>query len=121
MSQLNVNAIYDASGGDSVDVFSENAAKAWARVTGTGTAAINASFGIESLSDDGTGDYTLTFTTAFTSSNYGLSSMQLATGLEYINQVEAWAAGTVNVRTINTNGTAAKADSSFWISAFGDQ
>lgn len=40
-------------------------AKAWCALNGTGTASIISSAGISSITDNGTGDYTETFTTAF--------------------------------------------------------
>lgn len=71
MSQLNVNAIYDAAGGDSVDVFSENAAKAWVNLNMT-SATVLADFGFDSITDNGAGDFTGNLTTAFASANYAV-------------------------------------------------
>lgn len=45
-------------------------AKAWINFDGTGTIAARDSFNITSLTDNGTGDYTMTFTTPFPSANY---------------------------------------------------
>ena len=42
----------------------EGSAKAWVNFTGTGTPAFRDSFGASSLSDDSTGDYTVTLTNA---------------------------------------------------------
>lgn len=47
-----------------------SAAKAWVSFNGTGTVAIRASYNVSSITDNGTGDYTINFTTAFSSSNY---------------------------------------------------
>lgn len=44
--------------------------KAWITFNGTGTVAINADYGVASITDNGTGDYTVTFDTAFSSANY---------------------------------------------------
>ena len=41
-----------------------------ANFDGTGTVAIRTSFNISSITDNGTGDYTLTFTNAMTDANY---------------------------------------------------
>lgn len=43
---------------------------AWARFNGTGTPALQASYNVSSITDNGTGDYTLNFTTAIGSTNY---------------------------------------------------
>ena len=39
---------------------------------GTGTVAIRASFNVSSITDNGTGDYTVNFTTALPDANYSL-------------------------------------------------
>jgi hypothetical protein len=45
-------------------------ALAWVNFNGTGTVAINASYNVSSITDNGTGDYTVNFTTALTNANY---------------------------------------------------
>ena len=45
-------------------------AKAWVNFNGTGTVAIRASFNVSSITDNGTGDYTVNFTTAMLDANY---------------------------------------------------
>jgi hypothetical protein len=47
-----------------------NDAKAWVNFNGTGTVAIAASFNVSSITDNGTGDYTVNFTTAMSDSNF---------------------------------------------------
>jgi hypothetical protein len=44
--------------------------KAWVNFDGTGTVAIRASFNVSSITDNGTGDYTVNFTTALVDANY---------------------------------------------------
>jgi len=46
--------------------------KAWVNFNGTGTVAIRASFNVSSITDNGTGDYTVTFTTALADANYAV-------------------------------------------------
>ena len=64
MSGLKVNAIYNTSG---TEVYT---AKAWVNFNGTGTVAIRASGNVSSITDNGTGDYTVNFTNAFSDTNY---------------------------------------------------
>jgi hypothetical protein len=45
-------------------------AKAWVNFNGTGTPAIRASFNVSSITDNGTGNYTVNFTTAMLDANY---------------------------------------------------
>jgi len=44
--------------------------RAWVNFNGTGTPAIRASGNVSSITDNGTGDYTVNFTTAMTDANY---------------------------------------------------
>lgn len=49
-------------------------AKAWVNFNGTGTVAINGSFNVSSITDNGTGDYTVNFTTAMPNANYAVTA-----------------------------------------------
>jgi hypothetical protein len=46
--------------------------RAWVNFNGTGTVAIRASGNVSSITDNGTGDYTVNFTTAMPDANYGI-------------------------------------------------
>jgi len=48
--------------------------RAWVNFNGTGTVAIRASFNVSSITDNGTGDYTVNFTTALSDANYAVKS-----------------------------------------------
>ena len=55
--------------------------RAWVNFNGTGTVAIRASFNVSSITDNGTGDYTVNFTTALSDANYSaLATADAATG-----------------------------------------
>jgi hypothetical protein len=47
--------------------------RAWVNFNGTGTVAIRASGNVTSITDNGTGDYTVNFTTTMVDANYGVS------------------------------------------------
>jgi hypothetical protein len=49
-------------------------AKAWVNFNGTGTVAIRDSFNVSSITDNGTGDYTVNFTTAMPNANYSVNA-----------------------------------------------
>jgi hypothetical protein len=51
------------------------AARAWVNFNGTGSVAIRASGNVSSLSDNGTGDYTVNFTTALPTADYVSAGM----------------------------------------------
>jgi len=46
--------------------------KAWVNFNGTGTVAIRASYNVSSITDNGTGNYTVNFTTALADANYSI-------------------------------------------------
>ena len=48
------------------------ACRAWVNFNGTGTVAIRASGNVSSITDNGTGDYTINFTTAMPDANYAV-------------------------------------------------
>lgn len=52
----------------------QQACKAWVNFNGTGTVAIRESFNVSSITDNGTGDYTINFTNAFADTNYNFVS-----------------------------------------------
>lgn len=72
MSTLKINTLSNVAGTQSTAV--ENAingsAKAWVNFNGTGTVAIRQAYNVSSITDNGTGDYTLNFTTAFADADY---------------------------------------------------
>jgi hypothetical protein len=49
--------------------------RAWVNFNGTGTVAIRASFNVSSITDNGTGDYTVNFTNAMPDTNYSVVSI----------------------------------------------
>lgn len=70
MSTLKVNDIEEAtSGGGKIWP-----ARAWCYFNGTGTVTINADGNISSIADNGTGNYTFTFSTSFSSVNYNIGT-----------------------------------------------
>jgi hypothetical protein len=61
-------------GSDGFDTAGGNAVRAWVNFNGTGTVAIRASFNVSSITDNGTGDYTVNFTTALPDANYAAAT-----------------------------------------------
>ena len=73
--------------------------RAWVNFNGTGTVAIRASGNVSSITDNGTGDYTVNFTNAMPDVNYAVSALG------------EWTSGSTNVTipttsTLNTTGGA---------------
>ena len=70
---------FDASGNFAFDSGYGSAAvaygcRAWVNFNGTGTVAIRASGNVSSITDNGTGDYTVNFTTAMPDANYSMNA-----------------------------------------------
>lgn len=72
MSTARFNTLENAAGTKTVPVATvvDGSAKAWVNFNGTGTVAIRASFNVSSITDNGTGDYTVNFTAAMADTNY---------------------------------------------------
>lgn len=83
------------------------ACRAWVNFNGTGTVAIRASGNVSSITDNGTGDYTVNFTTAMPDANYALSATaQMRTGeaaaaVVSMSTLTAPTAAAVRVRALN--------------------
>lgn len=86
MSTLKVSTLQNLSG---TEVYT---CKAWVNFNGTGTVAIRASGNVSSITDNGTGQYTVNFTTAMPDINY-CGTMGFSNG-NGNSQVQAQFAGT---------------------------
>jgi hypothetical protein len=67
MSTIRVNAIQNTSGVE------QYTCKAWVNFSGAGTVTIRASGNVTSITDNGVGNFTLNFTTAFANTNYAVT------------------------------------------------
>jgi len=59
--------------------------RAWVNFNGTSTVAIRASFNVTSITDNGTGDYTVNFTTAMPDANYSANGSFMRSGAGALN------------------------------------
>ena len=77
--------------------------RAWVNFNGTGTVAIRASGNVSSITDNGTGDYTVNFTTAMVDANYVVAPMSASSGTNtgsatsIVNNQTNMATGTVRI------------------------
>jgi len=81
MSTIRVDNFGPSAGGTTYSA--RGIAKAWVNFNGTGTIAARDSENVSSLTDNGTGDYTTNFTSAFANVNFTITTAQGAadTGL----------------------------------------
>jgi hypothetical protein len=106
------------------------AAKAWINFNGTGTIAINDSDNVSSITDNGTGDYTVTYTEAMANANYSFALGAEAKGsaaddVISINKTTAAASTSAialwTVRVVHGTSTNADYDSTtVCVQVFGD-
>ena len=94
MSTIKVDTIKDTN---NVEVYT---CKAWVNFNGTGTVAIRASGNVSSITDNGTGDYTVNFTTAMPDNDYCVSVFSGNDGSTSVARTATTAAsfGTSSVR-----------------------
>jgi hypothetical protein len=89
-------------------------ARAWVNFNGTGTVAIRASGNVSSITDNGTGDYTVNFTTALVDANFSVSGSAALDGVAGRGLRSIWAIvyATTSVR-INVGANVGLEDDAF--------
>jgi hypothetical protein len=89
--------------------------RAWVNFNGTGTVAIRASGNVTSITDNGTGDYTVNFTTSMPDANYSASMniLDLAARVLWVNTLS-----TSGIRLICASLAQNPADNSIGVSIF---
>ena len=82
-------------------------ARAWVNFNGTGTVAIRAAGNVSSITDNGTGDYTVNFTTAMPDANYVVVSLNRSPGLTSgdATQADIYAASSIGLVLLNRAGS----------------
>lgn len=101
-----------------------SAAKAWVNFNGTGTLAVRDSYNVSSVTDNGTGDYTVNFSTAFSGATYSAaiaytSEVNLTHCAGFIDTI---AAGSCRFKFFSVTNSAATVDKSIVGAVFfGDQ
>lgn len=110
--------------------YHKSSAKAWAIFVGSGTVNLVDNYNVSSITDNGTGDYTLNFTTSFSGQWYACAGMgQSDQGgsdgsgnvvVSIRRQNTTPVAGSLRIRTLDLDGTAVDA-SRVMVVCFGDQ
>lgn len=118
MSTVKTNTLSNAAGSKSVpvDTVVSGTAKAWVNFNGTGTVAIRASFNVSSITDNGTGNYTVNLTTAMSDANYSASCTRGDSGTGAANSARSLtpvAYTTTSVQVVGQVGTGSASDAEF--------
>ena len=111
MSTIKVTNIQDTSGDNqstSEEIF-QGRAKAWVSFNGTGTVAIRDDFNVDTITDNGTGDYTVNLDNAMPNNNYsvaGTTSWSNASWGTYLSiDAQTYTTSALRVRSIYTNSS----------------
>ena len=129
MSTLKVTTVQDTSAGNSSTTaqIAQGRAKAWFNLNGTGTPAFRDSFNCASLTDNGTGDYTVNFTTNFADTNYATIGSAAQAGLGAISDlcvthiIAAKAVGSTRMEVVRGSSNAKIDEEGVDCIYFGDQ
>lgn len=106
MSTLKADTLVASDGTSPVTLTKQSAAKAWACVDGTGTVGLRDSFNTTSVTDNGTGDYTMTFSSALSNDDFS-HPMGSALGNSFANSRTTT---TLQIHAYNVGGTQSDAD-----------
>ena len=115
-SELRVNTLKDASGNNSVGMstVAEGSAKAWVNFVGSSSGIpIGDSFNVSGNTDNGTGDYTITYSNAMGNGNYSLTGVGQAGGGSRVMALAVNQTGgltTASARVFTKTGSPADSD-----------
>ena len=117
MSTFAANLVTDLAGTTSPEFSRGELCRARFNLNGTGTIAERDSFNVSSYTDNGTGDYTATFTTAFPNANYtptALVGPTIGSTAEGVRPVSA----TTSAYRATTNSNTTPTDFSIYTASF---
>jgi len=109
-SELKVDKFTGVTTAGSIDVTGEGNStttnlqqgllKAWGNFDGSGTVGTNDSFNMDSLTDNGTGNYTVSITNDLANANGCMSGYSIMDGLVYGDSSNVSSAGTFRMRVV---------------------
>jgi hypothetical protein len=111
--------VADTSLSNLVSAGAEKIVKAWIQFNGTGTIAIGDSFNVTSITDVGTGNYTITWDTDFGNATYAVVGMAL--GTQTVVSLQSQAAGSCNIYTYLATTGGATDQTNIMLIGIGDQ
>jgi len=88
-----------------VDTVVNGTAKAWVNFNGTGTVAIRRAFNVSSITDLGTGNFTINFTTAMPDANYSVCGSSGENTSNSFFCPDVYSSSSVNTYHRNVNNT----------------
>jgi len=111
MSTIKVNNLQNASGSSNStpEEIQQGRAKAWVNFDGTGTPSISEDYNVSSITDEGTGQYTITFDSSQPNANYVVAGTgtwsSLSWGLHITVDGATIATSGFKIHTVYTNSS----------------
>jgi hypothetical protein len=105
---LTISTLSDGTSSTSATDIVKGSARAWVNFDGTGTVAIRASYNVSSITDNGTGDYTVNFTNALPDANYSASVTTQTGGIQSACTYDGATARTttaLRIAVLNSSGS----------------
>jgi len=118
MSTIKANTLLHSDGSQttepSIPALDQRMAKAWVNFNGTGTVSIRDSYNVSSITDNGTGMYTINFSTSMANNDYAVfaggaegGSVSGANQFGYLGRGDSiWQAGSFQVQARHNNDSA---------------
>ena len=122
-SELRVNTLKDAAGNNSVatSFVAGGSAKAWVNFQGSSTAVVRDGLNSSSLTDNGSGDYTNTFTSALANTDFATPTSSKQSDVYNDRYLSIKAASTTTTRSYHYNYSINYHDADYaHIAVFGD-
>lgn len=109
MSTIKTDTLSNVAGDKSiaVDRVAQGVAAAWVNFDGTGTVAIRAAYNVSSITDNGTGNYTVNFTTAMPDANYSTVATASTSSCGYGTSSTIYSETQVRITTALSGGSSA--------------
>lgn len=105
MSEIRATTISDAAGTGPITLTGQSAAKAWVNFDGTASGATaRDSLNVSSMTDRGTGKFTVNFATAMGNTNYNSVASATVGGADNFNRMAGAASNSTNFSYLNTFG-----------------
>ena len=95
---LLTTAVAKSEGGAVTTNIAQGVSKAWTNFKGADTFAVNDSFNVASMTDNGTGDHSMAITNDMSSANYSFTS----SGINVFNSYFAWGAISADSAKLST-------------------
>ena len=109
-----------STSGTETDNVKQRVAKAWVNFKGSGTVAINDDLNVSSITDNGTGNYTVNLSTNLGNDHGVMSGYSIMDGLVYGDINDVSSAGSFRMRTVLPNTNASFDPDEVHVIIFGD-